>query len=332
MPTTSGTSIQFPVEYLEEIDRALLGQMFASRYQTGGEEFVSNRTVMVPDLSFPDEGIPNDYDGFQTENTATLKYTAYELPYDKQCVFRVDAVDDIDVAGLLTANEAGEYDRTVFAPWADKIFFRDTAALAGGTSAVSVTSSNVKAEFRKLRTHLRKYGLSAGDVYMSSDALAALEEATTREWGNEGTITDSVGNYNGFDLFEDAGERLPDGCDMLAIAGGITTVRYVMKRAVTYTFAPGQHTTGDDWLTQIRRVFGNVVRLNKRPGIYVVGSAAGSIAPASDRYVLTADTAIDSTKTYYTRSGSGTTADPYTYAEVASPVVANIGTYYEKVA
>ena len=331
MPTTPGTSIQFPIEYLEQIDATLLGEMFATKYQTGGEEFVTKRTVMVPDISFPGETIPNDYDGFSTENTADLTYTPYELSYDKQLTFRVDAVDDIDVAGLLTVNEAAEYDRTVFAPWVDTIFFRDTAAMAGGFSKPSggIDAENVKDEFRKMRTHFRKHGLKAGNVYMSSDALAALEDVTQREWSNEGTITDSVGNYNGFELFEDAGERLPDGCEMLGIAGGITTVRFVMKRAVTYTFAPGTHTTGDDWLTQIRRVFGNVVRKNKRAGIYVVGSKAGEIEPATGKYVKTADTDVVSGKTYYTRSGS---AGAYTYTAVASPVKANLSTYYEKVA
>jgi len=43
-------------------------------------------------------------------------------------------------------------------------------------------------------------------------------------------------------------------------------------------------------------------------------------------YFLTEDTEIVAGKTYYTRSGT----DPnYTYTAVASPVVANIGTYYE---
>ncbi|MBQ3339663.1 MAG: hypothetical protein IJG82_08785 [Atopobiaceae bacterium] len=46
-------------------------------------------------------------------------------------------------------------------------------------------------------------------------------------------------------------------------------------------------------------------------------------------YELTEDTEIDSSKTYYTRSGSGTAASPYVYTEVASPVKANLGTYYE---
>ncbi len=50
--------------------------------------------------------------------------------------------------------------------------------------------------------------------------------------------------------------------------------------------------------------------------------AAGTV-PAT--YALTADTALDSSKTYYTKSGS-------TYAAVSSPNVANVATYYEKTA
>lgn len=43
-------------------------------------------------------------------------------------------------------------------------------------------------------------------------------------------------------------------------------------------------------------------------------------------YTLTADEALDAGKTYYTRSGS---AGSYVYTAVASPLLANIGTYYE---
>ena len=46
-------------------------------------------------------------------------------------------------------------------------------------------------------------------------------------------------------------------------------------------------------------------------------------------YELTSDTEVDSNKTYYTRSGSGTSASPYVYTEVASPTKSNLGTYYE---
>lgn len=46
-------------------------------------------------------------------------------------------------------------------------------------------------------------------------------------------------------------------------------------------------------------------------------------------YALTTDTEINSSKTYYTRSGS---SGNYTYTAVASPVVGSIGSYYERTA
>ena len=46
-------------------------------------------------------------------------------------------------------------------------------------------------------------------------------------------------------------------------------------------------------------------------------------------YELTEDTEVDSSKTYYTCSGSGTSASPYVYTEVENPTKANLGTYYE---
>ena len=46
-------------------------------------------------------------------------------------------------------------------------------------------------------------------------------------------------------------------------------------------------------------------------------------------YELTSDTDIVTGKTYYTRSGSGTSESPYVYTAVDEPVKANIGTYYE---
>lgn len=46
-------------------------------------------------------------------------------------------------------------------------------------------------------------------------------------------------------------------------------------------------------------------------------------------YVLTSDTSIVPGKPYYTRSGTGTEEDPYEYTPVETPVQADIGTYYE---
>lgn len=55
----------------------------------------------------------------------------------------------------------------------------------------------------------------------------------------------------------------------------------------------------------------------------------GSTTEFNDEYTLTTDKALDTAKTYYTRSGSGTDKSPYKYAKVGSPSVGDIGTYYE---
>lgn len=50
--------------------------------------------------------------------------------------------------------------------------------------------------------------------------------------------------------------------------------------------------------------------------------ASASALPTANTYVKTTDTAVDSNKTYYTKSGAN-------YTKVASPAVNDIGTYYE---
>lgn len=47
-------------------------------------------------------------------------------------------------------------------------------------------------------------------------------------------------------------------------------------------------------------------------------------------YVPTQDIEIVANKNYYTRSGAGTEQDPYIYTQVVTPVIADIGTYYEE--
>ena len=62
-------------------------------------------------------------------------------------------------------------------------------------------------------------------------------------------------------------------------------------------------------------------------GVFTLGVYAYSTV---DVYEITKDVEIDETKTYYTRTGSGTEENPYVYIEVENPVVDNLLTYYEK--
>ncbi len=59
------------------------------------------------------------------------------------------------------------------------------------------------------------------------------------------------------------------------------------------------------------------------------GETSGGFTKVSTKFKKTADEAVVTGKTYYTRSGSGTTDSPYVFEVVAEPATANIDSYYE---
>ena len=271
-PGTTGTISEFPTEFLEALDEVLMGETFASRYAVQGAEFVNARQVSVPDISFPEASDPNDYDRFKTDDKFTLSRTVYTLAHDKQSTFYVDACDSIDEAAASLTTVCSEWQRQIFAPCIDKDFFKVAVEQAGTKATETLTVENIKAEIRKARTALRKVGLAGGDLYMSSDALALLEDATDRQWSNDSTITDTIGNYDGFQIFEVPDERMDQ--DFLVISGGLQTIRYITKRAFSHIAMSGSHEQGDGDLGQFRWVFGTIVRKNRKPGIYASKAAA----------------------------------------------------------
>ncbi len=269
---------EFPTVFLNELDQLLLHGTYAGRYTVQGAEFVGNRTVNVPEITFPDAAV-NDYDRFRTENNVKLEYTPYTLGYDKEAVFYVDAVDDRDTAALLSTNTVAEYEREIFGPYIDVQFFRFLAQKAATKATTALTKDNIKGEIRKARTQFFEAGLEGGELYMTSEAKGLLEDATGRQWANEGAINDVIGVYDGFQVIEVPAATL--GADFIAVAGGQGTVRHIVKRAVSYLWAPGTHTNGDGWMAQLRWVFGDIVRKNRRVGIYC-NAASGLIVPDHD--------------------------------------------------
>lgn len=262
-----GTTIStYPVEYLSAIDEALVQATYASRYGVGAAEFVSGKQVSVPDYDFGDSANPVAYDRFATESSVTVSRTVYTLANDVEKVFYVDAADAIDEAAASATQIVAEYQRAILAPYVDADFFAAALAKAKATGTTTLTADNIKEAIRAARTQFVEAGLNGGDLFMTPTALGLLEDATNRQYSNETSITDTMGSYDGFSIF-----AVPDatlGADFIAISGGTRTIRYIVKRAVTYAFAPGQHTSGDGWLTQMRWIFGSIVRKNKVAGIY----------------------------------------------------------------
>lgn len=73
----------------------------------------------------------------------------------------------------------------------------------------------------------------------------------------------------------------------------------------------------------------NAVQLRVGATVVPIVVIPNGILPSSNVYGITSDEAVVSGKTYYTRSGSGTTESPYVYTPVDDPKTASIASYYE---
>lgn len=73
----------------------------------------------------------------------------------------------------------------------------------------------------------------------------------------------------------------------------------------------------------------NAVQLRVGATVVPIVVIPNGILPSSNVYGITSDKAVVSGKTYYTRSGSGTTESPYVYTPVDDPKTASIASYYE---
>lgn len=75
------------------------------------------------------------------------------------------------------------------------------------------------------------------------------------------------------------------------------------------------------------KMSGTLVTVDLDSAVKLIGAATPTVTVGA----ATTDTDIVAGKTYYTRSGSGTSESPYVYTVVASPVKASLGSYYEAV-
>ena len=264
---------EFPVEYLTVIDEVIEQGSFTSKYNVAGAEFANAKPVMVPEISF--DGGTEDYQRFKSEGKSELTYEPYTLDYDREKTFYVDAIDDVDEAHLRVLNQVSQFERVYLVPEIDKNFFAHVAKKAKTTGTAALTAGNIKAELRKARNQMVQAGFARADLYVSADTLGCLEDAINREFAGEGVITDMVGAYNIFDVYMVPDERL-GGLDFAVIANNPEVVRHVVKRAAHFFFAPGEHTTGDGYLDQLRWVYGDVTRKNKTAGLYAHKAAAGA--------------------------------------------------------
>ena len=273
---------EFPQKYLNTLDKILAAETFTAAYQVAGAEFVNAKTVNIPEIVLGES--LHDYDGtFAGTDKAEVKYETYTLAQDKAYSFTVDAVEDMDEQHLRVANGAAEVQRRLAIPAMDTNFFAKAAAGAGTkkTYTLGVTDGGseeapvkgIKTALREVRSKFVAVGCMDADLFISSTALAMLEDATERQWASEDGIYTMIGKYDIFNIYE-----VPDAllaCDFIAIAGGQNTVKQVVKRAKTQVIGENENQNSDGVKVNMRWVFDTIVYKKQAGAIFTNKGAQG---------------------------------------------------------
>ena len=177
----------------------------------------------------------------------------------------------------------------------------ETATIKEAGKAVEITDNAVLSGYGDPVGEANNQIIMAINAKVDKDCIAALETASLEHDGSSAVISyDTI--VNAVDKFQEEDDE--------------------PKILFIHSLQKGTLRKDDDFIANV-------------PNAYmtgVIGEIAGCQVVASNNikttnvYTITTDVAVNSAKTYYTRTGS---KEPYTYTAVAAPDVADIATYYE---
>lgn len=131
-------------KFTTRLDKIIERETLTSDLNMNGDllgEFSDSGEIKVATIAM--DGLAN-YDratGF-VDGEVTTDWETYKLRYDRGRAFSIDAMDDEERAGIVSANVMAEFERTKVIPEVDAIRFATLAANAGETTAADITTSD----------------------------------------------------------------------------------------------------------------------------------------------------------------------------------------------
>lgn len=220
----------------------------------------------------------------------TLTWETFTLSKDRGRKFVVDAVDNIETAGVTLANLSSEFMRLYVIPELDAYRFGVYATKAGTKVQADLTSTTIEAAVNAAivalkEKHVPKERLALFMTPTSSNMLADAVEGRRLITG--ATVEHSVGNYDGVPIFEVESDRFNTSVT-LTPTGGFSlageTINFllmdrmaavqVVKHVADKLFTPDQNVDADGYLWRYRVYHDAFVPDNKAAGIYCHSAAA----------------------------------------------------------
>lgn len=221
----------------------------------------------------------------------TLSWETFTLSKDRGRKFTIDAVDNIETAGITLANLASEFMRLHVIPELDAYRFGVYAGKAGTKVQADLTASTIEAAVNAAivalkEKHVPKERLGLFMTPTSSNMLADAVEGRRIITG--ATVEHSVGNYDGVPIFEVESDRFNTSVTLTS-TGGFSlageTINFllmdrmaavqVVKHVADKLFTPDQNINADGYLWRYRVYHDAFVPDNKAAGIYCHSAAAG---------------------------------------------------------
>lgn len=131
-------------KFTTRLDKIIERETLTSDLNMNGDllgEFSDSGEIKVATIAM--DGLAN-YDratGF-VDGEVTTDWETYKLRYDRGRAFSIDAMDDEERAGIVSANVMAEFERTKVIPEVDAIRFATLAANAGETTAADITTAD----------------------------------------------------------------------------------------------------------------------------------------------------------------------------------------------
>ena len=271
-------------EEIEELFLTVGFQSFVKLDMIWDEKWLNE--ILIPKLSMQGLADYSKSTGY-VAGDVTLDYETKKCAYDRGRMFNVDAMDNIESAGIAFGRLSGEFLRTQVVPELDAYRLASYAQISGVTTAKAVLATGKEA-LAALRTARGKIenaeaNLSTCYLFINPTVYGMIEDLDT---------TASKKAIEGFaGIIKVPSGRFYDKVKLNASgAGGFTkdtgavamnflivdkqaAIQY-QKHTVSKVISPDQNQTADGWKFGYRTVGIAECKDNKKDGIYVHTAAA----------------------------------------------------------
>ena len=246
--------------------------------------------VLIPKMSFSGGLADYNKDSGATKRTMTLGFETFTLTKDRGATLTLDAVENIDSAGILLAQMESEFIRTKVAPETDAyrfgVYHGKAATKVTGTLTASTTEDALLTAIAALED--KEVPVENLILFMNPQIYKILkEEVQTRRLVEGTTVQNNVAVYDGIPVYRVPTSRFNTtvtlGTDGFTASGQNINFLLMDKRAPMQVirhrsnklFAPDVNQSTDGWLWRFRYFHDATVPENKCDGVYSHAVAAG---------------------------------------------------------